>query len=273
MVADMYLQHFSLREEPFGATPDPRFLFLGEAHREALASLVHGIESRRGFMSLIADPGMGKTTLLSQLLEQTRTNCDSIFVFQTQCSRIELLRYLLTDCGVEPRSDDSVMMFSQFNEVLLNAERRNKRFIVIIDEAQNLSDEVLESVRLLSNFERPHGKLLQIILSGQSQFGTTLSTPQQQQLRQRMSMICRLHPLSIDDVQRYIDYRLAVAGRRDPLFTPEAVSLIADLSGGIPRVINNYCFNLLSLAFARRRYIINDALLNEVARDLDLRYV
>jgi TonB family protein len=267
----MYLEYFGLREEPFGATPDPRFLFLGESHRETLASLVQGVETGRGFMALIADPGMGKTTLISKLLEQTRTSCDSVFVFQTQCSRVELLRYLLTDSGVKPRSDDCVMMFSQFNEVLLSAERRNRRFVLVIDEAQNLSHEVLESVRLLSNFERPHSKLLQIILSGQSQFGTTLSMPQQQQLRQRMSKICRLHPLSPVDVQLYIKFRLAVAGRSDPLFTPEAVSLLANISCGIPRVINNYCFNLLSLGFARRSDTITDALVAEVANDLELR--
>src|SRR3569833_292194 len=115
----MYLQYFGLREEPFGATPDPRFLFLGQSHREALASLLHGIETGRGFMTLIAPPGMGKTTLLSQLLEETRTYSESAFVFQTQCSRIELLRCLLIDSGVHPRSEDPVMMYWQLSELLL----------------------------------------------------------------------------------------------------------------------------------------------------------
>jgi TonB family protein len=266
----MYLKYFGLREEPFGATPDPRFLFLGQSHREALASLLHGIETGRGFMTLIAPPGMGKTTLLSQLLEETRTYSESAFVFQTQCSRIELLRSLLIDSGVQPRSEDPVMMYWQLSELLLNAERKCRRFIIVIDEAQNLSDEVLESVRLLSNFERPHSKLLQIILSGQPQFGTTLSLPQQQQLQQRMSMICRLHPLSAAEINEYIEFRLDVAGRTRRLFTPGAVSMVADLSCGIPRVVNNCCFNLLSLAFARQQGLITEELVSEVASDLDL---
>jgi TonB family protein len=264
----MYLRDFDLREEPFGVTPDPRFLYLGPSHREALASLLHGIESGRGFMALIAEPGMGKSTLLREVLDSTRSSSQSASLFQTQCTRQELLRYLLIDSGLEPESDDVVRMHDQFNTLLVRNALAGKKFILVIDEAQNLSDEVLESVRLLSDFETAQRKLLQIILAGQPQLGARLSAPQQSQLRQRMSIICRLRPLSPKEVQSYIDTRLAIAGRTEPLFTPEAVQAIARYANGIPRNINNYCFNLLSLAYALHQDVINRNLVEEVARDL-----
>lgn len=265
----MYLEAFGVREEPFGVTPDPRYTYAGASHREAFASLLHGIQSGRGFMALIAEPGMGKTTLLNELLEETHTYAETASLFQTQCTRQELLRYLLSDVGFDP-ADDVVAMHEQFNQVLLSNYRAGKRFILIIDEAHNLSDETLESVRLLSDFETPRAKLLQIILAGQPQLGHKLSAPHQWQLRQRMSIVCHLRPLSPDEVLEYIETRLRVAGRNDPLFTHDAVEAIALHSRGIPRIINNYCFNAMSLAYALDRQMIGADIIEEVAGDLDL---
>jgi general secretion pathway protein A len=265
-----YLEYFGLKEEPFGATADPRFLFMSFSHREALASLLHSIHSGRGFMSLIADPGMGKTTLLSEVLERTRRHTESVFLFQTQCSRVELLRYLLKDSGVEPESDDTVTLFAQFQDLLLRSERQGKNFLLVIDEAQNLSDDVLETIRLLSNFERAQGKLVQILLAGQTQLGDALSRPEHEQLRQRMAVVCRLKALEHSEVEQYVQHRLMVAGRQlPPLFTSEAVARIATRSRGVPRIINNHCFNVLSLAWSLRQQTITSDFVDHAAREIE----
>src|SRR6266478_5579064 len=166
-VKEMFLDYYRLREQPFGVTPDPRFLYLSPAHREALASLYYGIEAGRGFLALIAKPGMGKTTLLFQLLEKFQGNARTAFLFQTQCSSREFMRFLLAELGFESQEQDFVRMHEEFNKLLLQEARAGKRFIIVVDEAQNLDPSVLETVRLLSDFETPQAKLLQIILSGQ----------------------------------------------------------------------------------------------------------
>jgi general secretion pathway protein A len=161
----MFLDYYHLREQPFGVTPDPRYLYLSGAHREALASLYYGIEAGRGFMALIAKPGMGKTTLLFQLLERLRKSSSFAFLFQTQCNSREFLSYLLRDMGLETGAQDVVSMHQQLNEALIRVSRSGRRSVPVIDEAQNLDDSVLETVRLLSDFETPDTKLIQIILS------------------------------------------------------------------------------------------------------------
>ena len=163
----MFLNYYGLREQPFGVTPDPRFLYLSPAHREALASLVYGIESGLGFLALIATPGMGKTTLLFHLLEKFRTSARTAFLFPTQCNSREFMRFLLAELGYGSDDQDFVRMHEEFNKRLLQEARAGNRFIVVIDEAQNLEPSVLETVRLLSDFETPRAKLMHIILAGQ----------------------------------------------------------------------------------------------------------
>src|ERR1700683_956379 len=162
----MFLEYYGFREQPFGVTPDPRFLYLSPAHREALASLYYGIESGRGFLALIAKPGMGKTTLLFQLLEKFRDNARTALFCQTQCSSRQLMRFLLAELGSDRDEQDSVRMHDELNKILLQEARAGRRVIIVIDEAQNLHSSVLETIRLLSNFETPKAKLLQIILAG-----------------------------------------------------------------------------------------------------------
>src|ERR1700756_2321646 len=156
----MFLDFYRLREQPFGVTPDPRFLYFSAAHREALASLFYGIETGRGFLSLVAEPGMGKTTLLFQLLKRWKGFVHSAFLFQTQCDSKELIRYLLADLGLNNDGEDMVRMHSELNEFLFRETKAGRRVVAFIDEAQNLSDSALETVRLLSNFEAPDRKLL-----------------------------------------------------------------------------------------------------------------
>jgi len=267
----MFLEFFGLREQPFGVSPDPRYLYLGPAHREALASLHYGIEADRGFMSLIARPGMGKTTLLFHLLAKFQHSARTAFLFQTQCSSREFMRFLLAEIGIESEGQDFVRMHEQFNRCLVQEARAGRRFIVVIDEAQNLDASVLETVRLLSDFETPQAKLLQIILVGQPGLADKLASSALTQLRQRITSISGLSPLSPEEVGMFIAHRLQVAGYKGPrLFSVEAQDFIARASEGIPRNINNYCFHSLSLACAMRKKMVDNEVVHEVANDLDI---
>src|SRR2546430_4613036 len=259
---------YQLQEQPFGVTPDPRFLYFSPGYSEALASLLYGIETGRGFLSLVAEPGMGKTTLLFQLLQRWRGYIHSAFLFQTQCNSRELIQYLLNDFGLKSDGEDIVRMHSELNDFLFRETKAGRRVVVFIDEAQNLSDAVLETVRLLSDFEAPDKKLLQIILAGQPALAQRLARPSLVQLRQRIAVQARLDPLPFDETVRYVQHRLKVAGYQGPeLFTREALELIAKRSRGIPRLINNLCFNALSLGCAMRRRQIDVVVPSEAVED------
>lgn len=267
----MFLDFYNLREQPFAVTPDPKFLYLGATHSEAFATLVYSVECNRGFTALIATPGMGKTTLLFSLLKQFRDSARTAFLFHTKCNAVEFLRHLVSDLEVETDACDIVEMQQRLNKMLLNEAQKKRRVLVVIDEAQDLSDEVLESVRLLSNFETPDGKLIHFLLAGQPGLAKRLSDPTLAQLRQRISSVARLEPLMPQETTIYINHRLAVAGHTgENLFNPEARALIAAISGGIPRNINNLCFNALSIGFATRKRVIDGPIIREVAADLDI---
>src|SRR5579863_2312258 len=267
----MLLEHYGLREQPFGVTPNPRYLYLSPSHREAFASLVYGIESGRGFLALIASPGMGKTTLLFQVLERLGSAARTVFLFQAQCGSRDLLRTIMSDLGVASPADDMASMQNQLNQILMEELQARRKFVLVIDEAQNLDDSALEFVRMLSNFETPREKLMHIVLAGQTQLAEKLARPSMVQLRQRISMLIRLRPLDAAEIGEYIEHRLRVAGYGDrSLFSAGAVREIAALSGGIPRNVNNICFNALSLGYAEGCKRIESATIREVARDLDL---
>jgi general secretion pathway protein A len=268
----MYLDFYGLKEEPFGVSPDPRFLYLSPDHREALASIYYGIEAGRGFMALIAVPGMGKTTLLFHLLERFRSSARTAFLFQTQCSSRDFMRFLLTELSCESGTgQDPVAMHGEFNRLLLQEARAGRRCIVIVDEAQNLDPSVLETIRLLSDFETPRAKLLQIVLAGQPELADKLARPSLAQLRQRISLIGRLSALPASEIRSYVEHRLKIAGVRGrEIFADDAYGAIAELSMGIPRNINNLCFNSLSLGLALRKATISAELVREAAADFDL---
>ncbi len=267
----MYEKYFGLREQPFGVTPDPRFLYLSAAHREALASLYYGIEANRGFLGLIAKPGMGKTTILFHLLEKFRSSARTAFLFQTQCTSREFLRFLLSELGYESDGNDFVRMHEEFNRRLLQEARAGNRFIVVIDEAQNLEPSVLETVRLLSDFETPRAKLMHIVLAGQPELADKLASPGLAQLRQRVSIVHGLEPLSSGEIKNYIEHRLRIAGYAgEPLFAPDVYEDIAIFTQGIPRNINNFCFNALSLTCALQKKLVDSEAVKEVIADLDI---
>jgi len=267
----MFLQFYGLKEQPFGVTPDPRFLYLGPGHQEALASLVYGIETGRGFMALIAPPGLGKTTLIMRLMDRLQDSALTAFLFQAHTDSRELLKNLLLDLEAEPSGEDLSDLQAQLHDLLIRSSGTGKRMVVLIDEAQNLDDSVLEMVRMLSNFETPEAKLLQIVLVGQPALADKLAKPQLAQPRQRISIVTHFPLLRGDEVEKYIQHRLRVAGYKGGrLFAPEALALIARYSRGVPRVINNLCFHALSLGYAKDQRKIDAMTLREVIVDLNL---
>jgi Type II secretory pathway, component ExeA (predicted ATPase) len=266
------LQHFGFQEDPFRVGPDARYLFPSKTHLEALSSLENGFYNNRGFLAIIAPPGMGKTTLLYRFLEDTRDTARSTFIFDmdAECEPRDFVGYILRDFGISPASSSSEM-HKQLSEALIKETEMGRKCVVVIDEAQNLSDAVLERVRLLTNFENSQGKLLQIILSGQPQLTEKLAHASLVQLRQRVSTICSLELLNAQETKDYIDYRLRQSGYEgEPLFTEEAMDLIADLSGGTPRTINNMCFNALSLCATMQLRQVDGDMVTKVAADMQL---
>jgi general secretion pathway protein A len=266
----MFLEFYKLREQPFGVTPDPRFLYFGSTHREALASLLYAIESKRGFSALVAEPGMGKTSLLFRMLESLRGTARTAFLFQTEGDSRELLRSMLHDLGITAASQDATAMHEALNEGLLQELHAGRQVVVVIDEAQNLDERVLETVRLLSNFETSTQKLMHIVLAGQPGLAAKLSEPGMMQLRQRVSNLIRLEPFRREETIQYIAHRLRAAGHDGPsIFSADALDTIARVSQGIPRNINSLCFQALSIGFATQSPLIGGQILREVAVDLD----
>ena len=264
-------ERYGLSENPFGFTPDPRYLYESQTHAEARSSLIVGIECGVGFQALIAPPGMGKTTLLSNILEHFDRVARTAFLCQTQGDSRDFLRTLITEFGGEAHESDLVHMQDTINQLLLRERRAGKQTIAIIDEAQSLDPAVLETLRLLSNFETSNEKLLHVILAGQPQLAQRLASPAFAQLSQRICMVTRLVPFNLEDTKKYIEHRLAIAGYKGrPLFTSQAVTLIWEQSGGIPREINRFCFNALLLATAVGREQVDSDVLCEVVDDLHL---
>jgi N-acetylmuramoyl-L-alanine amidase/type II secretory pathway predicted ATPase ExeA len=265
----MFLDFFHLREQPFGVTPDPAYLYATRTHCEALDALTEGILGGRGFLALIAEPGLGKTTLLYQVLEGLRDTARAAFLFQTQCNSREFFQYLLSELGVDATGMGLVAMHNKLNEMLFAEMLAGRRFVLIVDEAQNLDDGVLETIRLLSNFETSNTKLLQIVLAGQPQLGEKLEQKRMVQLLQRITVVKQLEALSPEETAGYIRHRLKVAGHcgEEP-FEPEALALVAQLSLGVPRNINRICFQALLEAHAEGRHTVSPDIVEKANRKL-----
>ena len=267
----MFLDFYRLHQQPFGVTPDPAFLYPSWTHCEALDSLTQGILEGRGFLALIAEPGMGKTTLLYQVLEGLRGTARAVFLFQTQCNSREFFQYLLSELGVDSTGMGLVAMHNKLNEMLFAEMLAGRRFVLIVDEAQNLDDSVLETIRLLSNFETSHTKLLQIVLAGQPQLAEKLGQKRQAQLLQRIVVVKHLDALSPEETAGYIRHRLKVAGHcGEVIFEPEALTLIAEQSRGIPRNINKICFDALLEGHAQGCHTVSRDVVEKANRNLDV---
>ena len=265
------LSYYGLPQQPFDVTPDPAYLYFTSSHREALASLKEGIENFRGFMVLVAEPGMGKTTLMNKLMEELTDYARVVFLFQTQCSSRELLCFILNELEVDHTGMDVVAMHRALNQALLEEMLRGRRFVLIVDEAQNLQEPVLETIRLLSDFETTHSKLIQIVLAGQPQLAETLMRPSLVQLRQRITVLTSLKPLTAEETSEYVEHRLLASGWvGNLLFTTEALAQIAESSAGVPRSINNLSFNSLLAGSHRGLEVIDAEIVKEVAAKLNV---
>lgn len=267
----MYLQHFGLIRAPFEMTPDPAFLYLGEAHQEGLATLVYGVRARKGFVMLTGEVGTGKTTLLHALLAQLDPNTQAAFVFNPRLETLDFFRLLFDEFGIETKCATKAEYLIALNKFLIERLERDHPTLLIIDEAQNLSSDMLEEIRLLSNLETPSSKLIQIMLVGQPELEEKLAQQQLRQLRQRIVLRFRLRPFEQDETEHYVQERLRLAGYTGKgLFKRNALRKLHAVSGGIPRLLNVVCDGSLLLAYSRGLAVIDVDEVEEVASDLGL---
>ena len=267
----MYNEYFGFAEPPFSLTPDPRFSYTNALYQEAFATLRYGIEARKGFIVITGEAGTGKTTLLRRLMQSFGRHVQTAYIYNTHLTLTELLRLILSDLGLTSCTDDRLEMVAQLNEYLIKQLKQNNIVTLLVDEAQELSIEMLEEIRLLSNLETDTQKLLQIVLMGQPELERKLDQPELRQLKQRVALRCRLDPLPANEVGEYIATRLKAVGyTRKDLFHASAVEKIAAHSRGIPRLINIICDNALLIAFAASKRTVSSSTIEEVARDLRL---
>jgi general secretion pathway protein A len=268
----MYEPFFGLNVKPFAVTPDPRFLYSGRSHREALAALVYGVKQRRGFVRLVGEVGTGKTTLLRALLERLEVEIRTVLITHTTIDREELLRMILNDLEMPCDRLNRVQMIQSLHDlVLLQLQNRLPPPLIIVDEAQNLADEVLEEIRLLTNLEVGDTKLLQVILAGQPELERKLEKPNLRQLGQRVAVRARLEPLGEHDTAAYVRHRLKIAGAKDvDLFSAKALATVWRRTAGLPRLINILCEQSLVNAFGANRKRVDESLVEEAVHDLGL---
>ncbi len=266
----MYEDFYGFSERPFDVNPDPKFLYLTESHREALASMLYGIKERRGFIAVTGEVGTGKTTLVNALLNSLNEHVTPVHIFRKCNSFSELLRTINYELGVTFKGKDRFALWQRLNEHLLGRAKIGQTVVLILDEAQNLSKRMLEEIRTLSNLETQKTKLLQIMLVGQPELEIKLNSAELRQLRQRISIRRTLRPLRDGEVEAYIKHRLRlVGGVIYSLFTSDALSLITRYSRGIPRVVNILCDNAFLIGYALKKKKIDGAIIREVIRDLE----
>jgi len=260
----MYLTFYGLAEKPFNATPDPKFLFLTPAHREALAQLIYGVQENKGFIVLTGEVGTGKTTLLHTLLRRLDGNTAVAFITNSTLPFDDIVAYVLEDFGIAKAGSSRAERLMALNHFLIERRRAGQNAVLILDEAQNLTPETLEQVRLLSNFETPTDKLLQIVMVGQPELQAKLQLPELRQLKQRIGLRCSIRPLTDGEVQDYIRNRLRIAGCPDlRLFTPPAVARIGEYAGGVPRLVNILCDHCLLVGYVEQTRTIERAIVDE----------
>jgi general secretion pathway protein A len=268
----MYESFFGLQLNPFSVNPDPRFLFLTGHAQEALACLTYGIQSRKGFVLLTGEVGTGKTTLLNKLMEWLSSrHVANAFIFNSRLNVPQFFDYMLADFGIQCESSLKSQMLLRLNHWLLDRYKAGETAVLIIDEAQNLSPHVLEEIRMLTNLETSTEKLLQIVLCGQTELEQKLNLPELRQLRQRITLRCKTHPLTKEETTAYIAQRLKIAGcNGHPIFTSEAVETVHSCTHGIPRIINVVCDHALISAFVDRKGQVDAEIIHSVAREFEL---
>lgn len=270
----MYKKFFGLHESPFNVNPDPRYLYLTGHIQEALACLIYGIQTRKGFVLLTGEVGTGKTTVLNKLLEWCRQeHISTAFLFNPRLSELEFFDFMMADFGIACDSTMKSRTLMKLNQWLLEQYQSGNRAVLIVDEAQNLSAEMLEEIRLLTNLETSTAKLLQIVLAGQPELDEKINDPQLRQLRQRITLWAKTGPLTLLETQGYIKERLRIGGTAEEIFSPAAIEVVHRHARGIPRMINLLCEHALISAFVEHSKTISAKMVEEVALDFDLQEV
>jgi len=265
----VYTAFYGLKEKPFALVPDPRFLYLGSSHREALAHLLYGIEEGEGFIEVVGQVGTGKTTLCRTLLDRVGRDVEIAFIFDPSHDEHDLMRAIHREFGLEPGQRGTSELRAEFNDFLLRKKAAGSRCILVIDEAQTLSPQVLEQIRLLSNLETQREKLVQIVLIGQPELEEMLARTDLRQLRQRITVRWDLRPFTRKEADEYVEHRLHIAGYRgEPLFSGAALRTLYKYSGGIPRLINSLADRSLLTGYTEGELEISAAMVRAAAREL-----
>jgi general secretion pathway protein A len=269
----MYEAFFNLKQKPFDLLPDPDFLFMSSSHKKVLSYLDYGIRERVGFILLTGEVGSGKTTIIRNLIKKNLTDVVLSKIFNTRVDSEQLIAMINDDFGLPVLNKDKITLLRDLNTFLIDQFVKGNQPVLIIDEAQNLNQDLLEEIRMLSNLETDNAKLLQIILVGQPELRKTLASATLVQLRQRISINCHIQPLSRLEIELYILHRLEKAGDRDAVsFSSETIDIIFTYSRGIPRLINIICDFILLAAFAEETRVIDVALVQDIIGDLDFEY-
>lgn len=268
----MYCQFYGLKEKPFNVTSDPSFFFFSHKHREAFSHLFYGVTQRKGILVITGEIGTGKTTLCRFFLNQLGDNVKTAFILNPYFSETRLLEAIVRDFGVNQRSRTKISYIWELNEFLLRESKKGNNVVLIIDEAQNLSPDQLEQVRLLSNLETEKDKLIQIILVGQPELNRRLNLYELRQLQQRIMVRYHISPLEKEEIKNYITHRLKVAGPESNIqFSEDVFQMIADFSSGTPRLINIICDRALLAGFAAQTNTIDTSILNRCLEELVLK--
>ncbi len=266
----MYLEYYGLTEPPFDITPNPRFLFYSAKHREAFNHLLYGVRERKGFVQLTGEVGAGKTTLCRAMLDQLDGTFSTALILNPVMSADELMKAIAIEFGLNVIDHDRLETIAAINDFLLRQVEYGKDSVLIIDEAQDLTDELLEQVRLLSNLETDDRKLLQIVLMGQPELRDRLNNPRLRQLRQRITVRYHLAPLNRFEVSHYIQHRLKVSGAKGaPHFTRPALWRVHGYSGGIPRLVNAVCDKALLAGLVKQTDRITHGMVGLAIRELE----
>ncbi|MCK4236542.1 MAG: XrtA-associated ATPase [Candidatus Krumholzibacteria bacterium] len=267
----MYEEFFGFKEQPFNVTPDPRFLYRSISHRDALAYITYGVFQRKGFIAVTGEVGVGKTTVVNAFVDLFQPSLEVAFIYTTRFPFEQLMYLVCKDFRLEVDGMNKAQMLLALNDFLISQYERNRNTVLVIDEAQNLSPEVLEELRMLSNLETRDRKLLQIMLVGQPELEAILNMNEMRQLRQRIPGICRVSILNRDEVEHYVKHRLDIAGGTNggPHFTEDSFEEIYHYTGGIPRLINILCDRVLLVGYVSNTRTINGRIIREGIRDLE----
>jgi len=265
----LYLDFFDFSKKPFHITPDPEFLYLSLSHKEALSSMIYGIEERMGFIAITGETGTGKTTIIRSYLANVDTvRILPIYIFNANVTFYELLLNIFEEIGIVPTSEETSSMVNQLSLFLIEKFENDRNVALIIDDAQTMPIDTLEQLRLLSNLETTKEKLLQIVLVGQPELDDKINLQELRQLKQRITIQTSIKPLTLQECREYVLHRISkVSANAVTIFTPEALDILVEKSAGIPRILNTFCENALIAAFAYQQRTINKAIMKEVTGD------